>query len=112
MNNVFRIKDYGGIDINIKTDFDFFAMIHWHSTPPHLYTNKLEIAKWDQSYFRFSFIEEILMPYPYETDCQEYYNETELYSKEDCIVKYYQRKEFEKCGCNRKWIYYNPENMT
>jgi hypothetical protein len=27
-------------------------------------------------------------------------------------VRYFQREEFSKCGCNRKWIYYHFENLT
>ncbi len=52
------------------------------------------------------------MPFPYETNCYEYRKSNSYHSREDCIVKYYQMKEYEECGCNRKWIYYNLVNRT
>jgi hypothetical protein len=33
-------------------------------------------------------------------------------SKEDCIVKNFQKKESNSCGCNKKCLYFKNENKT
>jgi hypothetical protein len=49
------------------------------------------------------------MPFPHSTDCYDYRREAKLVngynSREDCVVKHLERKEFAKCGCNKRWAY-------
>jgi hypothetical protein len=76
----------------------------------------IRIDRNGQTSVGYSSMSEELLPYPYESNCFEYQKSLGrgifYSSREDCIVKHYQRKEFEKCGCNRKWIYYNKQNST
>jgi hypothetical protein len=101
--------------INIESDsgIEYFALTHQDISPPHLYSDRFELGKWDYVDIAISSIGEYSLPFPYETNCYVYGIEmnTSL-SKDDCIVNYYRRKEYESCGCNRKWLYYNSENMT
>jgi hypothetical protein len=95
---------------------DLMVLIHQNITPPHLNRNMMRIDRNFRTSVGYSSISEESLPYPYETNCFEYQKSLRkgifYSSREDCIVKHYQRKEFEKCGCNRKWIYYNKENST
>jgi hypothetical protein len=107
------IKELTFIDIVSYSGIKYFALIHQNISPPHLYTDKFEFGKWDEISIKYASIIESLLPFPYETNCYDYGIGTKTSrSKEDCIVNYYRRKEYEKCGCNRKWLYYNRENMT
>jgi hypothetical protein len=49
------------------------------------------------------------LPFPYSTDCYDYGKEENpvlnYKSKEDCIVKHLEKKEFNECGCNKRWFY-------
>jgi hypothetical protein len=95
------------ISINYDTIIDS-AFIHHNITPPHLYRNIKEVRNYDSVKVHYFSKKEHLLPYPYETNCFDYRkNSNDYISKED-----FQRKEFEKCGCNRKWLYYNSKNMT
>jgi hypothetical protein len=91
----------------------FYLLIHQNITPPHLNRNFLRIDKNSMTVVGFRSITEELLPYPYETNCFKYHKNLEkrifYQSKEDCIVNYLRRKELEKCGCNRKWIYYKDK---
>jgi hypothetical protein len=107
------IKKFSLIDIESDSGIEFFALTHQDINPPHLYSDRFEFGKWDEINIEISSIREYLLPFPYETNCYVYGIEmnTSL-SKDDCIVNYYRRKEYESCGCNKKWLYYNSENMT
>ncbi len=100
--------------INIRYDTIVDSVyIHHNITPPHLYTNIIEVGNYDLVRVHYLSTKEHLLGYPYETNCFDYRKYSNDYiSKEDCIVKYFQRKEFDKCGCNRKWLYYDYRNMT
>jgi hypothetical protein len=95
---------------------DLFLLIHQNITTPHLSRNVMRIDKNKWTVVGYTSITEELLPYPYETNCFDYRNSLEegntYRSKEDCIVNYLRRKEYEKCGCNRNWIYYNKKNLT
>jgi len=107
------LKRYYFTSIYFFKDIDFFTLIHQNVTPPHMYTDLLKIGKTGSSTIDYSTVKQQLLPFPYETNCFDYQIKSHFYkSREDCIVKYFQRKEFNKCGCNRKWLYYNSENMT
>jgi hypothetical protein len=111
------IKNSFGIrvstDIEWNTGKKFNLLLHHHIIPPHMHTNMIEVGVYEISIVEYFSIKEGLLPYPYETNCYDYQKYSDSYrSREDCIVKYYQRKEFDQFGCNRKWLYYNPENMT
>jgi hypothetical protein len=119
-SNLIDVKKYFntnfGTVLMTETDKNFVVLIHQNTTPPHLFQNIFRFSKGISRGIQFTSERERIMPFPYETNCFEnqldFKNQNSYRSREDCIVKYYQRKEFEKCGCNRKWIYYNPENMT
>jgi hypothetical protein len=73
----------------------------------------IEVGNYNLVQVHYSSIREHLLPYPYETNCFDYRKNPKYYhSKEDCIVKYFERKEFDKCGCNTKWLYYDYRNIT
>jgi hypothetical protein len=91
------------------------VLIHQNITPPHLNRNMMRIDRNSWTTVGYTSMSEQLLPYPYETNCFEYQKSLGkgifYSSREDCIVKHYQRKELEKCGCNRKWIYYNKKKL-
>jgi hypothetical protein len=65
-----------------------WAVIHHNITPPHLYTNMIEVGNYDMVNVDYSPIIEHLLPYPYETNCFDYSKNSKYYhSREDCIVK-------------------------
>ncbi len=99
---------------NIKYDTIIdSAFIHHSINPPHLSRDTIEIGNYDEVQVYYSSKKEHLLPYPYETNCFDYRkNSNDFISKEDCIVKYFQRKEFDKCGCNRNWLYYDYRNIA
>ncbi len=79
------------IKIEYNTNIDFLV-IHQNITPPHLYKNMLEIGKFGSAIVQYSFIR-VYLEYPYETNCYRYGKNFNNYiSKEDCIVKYLQKK--------------------
>jgi hypothetical protein len=89
------------------------AFIHHNITPPHLYTHMIEVGNYNLVKGFYLSRREHLLPYPYKTNCFDYRkNSNDYRSREDCIVKYFQRKEFHKCGCNTKWLYYDYRNIT
>jgi hypothetical protein len=93
------------IDDNIKV----FVQIHQKRTPPHFVRQKIEIS--NSSFHRIDYIRTVtkLLPFPYSTDCSHYRNKEKSVinyrSKEDCIVKHLEEKEFIECGCNKRWFY-------
>jgi hypothetical protein len=117
-SNLIDVKKYFETNFEIvlitESDINFVVLIHQNTTPPHLFSNVLRINKGSMREVELTSETERLMPFPYETNCFENQFDSKYHnsygSRDDCVVKYYQRKEFEKCGCNRKWIYYNPEN--
>ncbi len=104
--------EFWSISIKYDTIIDS-AFIHHNITPPHLYTNIIEVGNYDRVHVNYLSKKEHLLPYPYETNCSHYRkNSNDYISREDCIVKYFHRKEFDKCGCNKKWLYYDYRNIT
>jgi hypothetical protein len=73
----------------------------------------IEVGNYDFADVQYLSKKEHLLPYPYETNCFDYRkNSNDYISQEDCIVKHFQRKEFDECGCNTKWLYYDYRNNT
>jgi hypothetical protein len=90
------------VDNNLK----IFGLIHQSGTPPHFTRNKIEIINSSATRIDISSINNKLLPFPHSTDCYDYTREAKLVngynSREDCFVKHLERKEFAKCGCNKK----------
>jgi hypothetical protein len=86
-----------------------FALMHQNSTPPHFTNYKIEIPESSQTLIDYTSVTVKLLPFPYSTDCYDCKREEKSHirykSKEDCIVKHLERREFEKCGCNKRWSY-------
>lgn len=97
------------LNIEIRNGLKPVLLIHDSRAPPHLgrYEIKLQRRKYHQIVFEV--ITEILLPKPYETDCFDYsinIGRNDLpKSREDCIVRYMQSLEYNRCKCNRKWFY-------
>jgi hypothetical protein len=93
------------IDNNISA----FALIHQKKTPPHFARQKIEISKSTVTTIDYTRIVTKLLPFPYSTDCYDYGNNENpvlsYKSREDCIVKHLEKKEFNECGCNKRWFY-------
>ncbi len=57
----------------------------------------------------YSVIREVSLPFPYSTNCLNYeenINSLESYrSKQDCIVKYLEQKEYSECDCDKRWSF-------
>jgi hypothetical protein len=110
----------------IQYDFNFiidnnmsaFALIHQKKTPPHFARQKIEIPKSTSTVIDYTRIFTKLLPFPYSTDCYDYGNEENpllnYKSREDCIVKHLEKKEFNECGCNKRWFYgySNHQNLS
>jgi hypothetical protein len=101
-------------DINFKylENFlisNFNVIVHKTKTSPHLFSDFIKVKKGFQYGIEFKTYKEILLPFPYQTNCFDYEETYDIErsdeSQEDCIVKYMQQKELEVCGCNRKWFY-------
>jgi hypothetical protein len=96
---------YFFIDNNISA----FALIHQKKTPPHFAKPKIEISKSTVTSIDYTRVVTKLLPFPYSTDCYDYGNEENAVlnykSREDCIVKHLEKKEFNECGCNKRWFY-------
>jgi hypothetical protein len=95
--------------VMVENNFKIFALIHQSGTPPHFTGNKIEIINSSLNIIDYSSINTKLLPFPHSTDCYDYRREVKLVngynSREDCFVKHLERKEFAKCGCNKKWSY-------
>jgi hypothetical protein len=90
------IKKLYLIYIDSYSVIKLFALIHQDISPPYLYTNKFEFGKWGKIRIEYTSIIESLLPFPYETNCYDYGIGTKTSrSKDDCIVNYYRRKEYE-----------------
>jgi hypothetical protein len=107
-------------DINFKYLENFlisnFNVIVHKTKTSHLFSDFIKVKKGFQYGIEFKTYAEILLPFPYQTNC---FNYEEIYgiersdkSQEDCIVKYMQQKELEVCGCNRKWFYSQVESFN
>ncbi len=100
INDFFFFFDY-----NISA----FALIHQKKTPPHFARQKIEIPKSTNTIIDYTRIVTKLLPFPYSTDCYDYGNEENpvlnYKSREDCIVKHLEKKEFNECSCNKRWFY-------
>jgi hypothetical protein len=96
-------------NILVDNSLKIFALIHQSGTPPHLTGNKIEIINSSFNLIDISSINTNLLPFPHSTDCYDYRREAKLVngynSREDCVVKQLERKEFTKCGCNKRWSY-------
>jgi hypothetical protein len=102
------------VDNNLK----IFGLIHQSGTPPHFTRNKIEIINSSATRIDISSINNKLLPFPHSTDCYDYTREAKLVngynSREDCVVKHLERKEFAKCGCNKRWSYraFDEQNFS
>jgi hypothetical protein len=96
-------------DFYIDNNINVFSLIHQKKTPPHFARQKIEIPKSIITSIDYRRIFTKLLPFPYSTDCYDYENEENpllIYkSREDCIVKQLELKEFNECGCNKRWFY-------
>jgi hypothetical protein len=95
-----------------------YVLIHQNRTPPHFVGNKIEIFKSRINKIDYSMITTKLLPFPHSTDCHNYNEDKNSLisyrSKEDCFVRHLERKEFQECGCNRRWSYWGsgPGNQS
>jgi hypothetical protein len=105
-NKSMPINDF---NFYIDNNISLFALIHQMKTPPHFATQKIEIPKSTLTVIDYTRIVTKLLPFPYSTDCYHYENEENpvlnYKSREDCIVKHLEKKEFNECGCNKRWFY-------
>jgi hypothetical protein len=97
------------LQIMFDNRLKIFALIHQSGTPPHFTANKIGVTNSIASLIDISLIITKLPPFPHSTDCYDYRREAKLVngynSREDCFVKHLKRKEFAKCGCNKRWSY-------
>jgi hypothetical protein len=106
------------LEFVMPNQINAFALIHQNSTPPHFTKDKIEIPESSQNLIGYTSVVVKLLPFPYSTDCYDNKREEKSLirykSKEDCIVKHLERREFENCGCNKKWSYnsYNTTNFS
>ncbi len=104
--------------VMVGNNLKIFALIHQSGTPPHFTGNKIEITNSSINTIDYSSINTKLLPFPHSTDCNDYRREGKSMngynSKEDCVLKHLERKEFAKCGCNKKWSYrpYDKRNFS
>jgi hypothetical protein len=96
--------DEMSIQMKIYNDLNLFALIHPTRTPSHLFRDRITVKSKTYSFIVFSSIKEHLLPFPHETRCFNY-EQNSYKSKEDCIVKNMQRLEVNQCKCNRSWFY-------
>jgi hypothetical protein len=102
----------------IDNYINVFSLIHQKKTPPHFARQKIEIPKSTATAIDYTRVVTKLLPFPYSTDCYDYENEENLVlnykSREDCIVKHLEKKEFNECGCNKRWFYgySRPQNLS
>jgi hypothetical protein len=93
----------------VDNSLKIFGLIHQSGTPTHFTGNKIEIINSTFNLIDYSSIITKLLPFPHSTDCYDYRREAKLVngynSREDCVVKHLERKEFAKCGCNKRWSY-------
>jgi hypothetical protein len=93
----------------IDNNMSAFALIHQKKTPPHFARQKIKIPKSTATAIDNTRIVTKLLSFPYSTDCYDYENEENpvlnYKSREDCIVKHLEKKEFIECGCNKRWLY-------
>jgi len=88
--------------------------IHKTKTPPHLLRDSINLRKGFSYEINLDVSHEILLPFPYKTDCINYDSYSGIKnapkSQEDCITKYMMKKEFKQCKCHYKW-YYSSNNF-
>jgi hypothetical protein len=97
------------LNIMFDNKLKIFTLIHQSGTPPHFTANKIKVINSSVNRIDYSSMLTKLLPFPHSTDCYDYRREAKLVngynSREDCVVKHLERKEFEKCGCNKRWSY-------
>jgi hypothetical protein len=93
----------------VDNNLNVFGLLHQKRTPPHFLGQRIQISKSTIHLIDCIRTFTKLLPFPYSTDCYYYRNEEKSIlnykSKEDCIVKHLEKKEFFECGCNEKWFY-------
>jgi hypothetical protein len=91
-----------------------YALIHQSGTPPNFARNKIEIFDSSVNQIDFSSINTNLLPFPHSTDCYNYSRAgvDGFNSREDCFVKHLERREFEKCSCNKRWSYWEFDTQN
>jgi hypothetical protein len=105
-------------NVMFENSLKIFVLIHQSGTPPHFTRNKIEIVNSSFNIIDYSSIITKLLPFPHSTACYDYRREAKLVngynSREDCFVKHLERKEFAKCGCNKKWSYraFDEQNFS
>ncbi len=108
-SQIFDNKSYDQYLFIVDNNINVFSLIHQKKTPPHFARQKIEIPKSSSTAIDYKRIFTKLLPFPYSTDCYDYENEENpvlnYKSREDCIVKHLEKKEFIKCGCNKRWFY-------
>jgi hypothetical protein len=103
------IQKLNHLNFVIDNNISSFALINQKKTPPHFARQKIEIPKSTATKVDYKRVFTKLLPFPYSTDCYDYGNEENpvlnYKSGEDCIVKNLEKKEFDECGCNKRWFY-------
>ena len=87
---------------------NIYYYIHRANSPPHFLNQYFKLKLGDMNLIKTNILNHYLLPFPYQTDCRYYMisnYKNEPKSQNDCFMKYLQKKEFEKCKCNRKWFY-------
>jgi hypothetical protein len=113
----FSIHDSNRMLFNVKNNLNFSILIHSSPVPPHLLTNKFKLNKYGFHIFDFTAVREILLSFPYQTDCIDYENDFKqginpYKSQEDCIVDKFHKIELRKCHCNKNWLYFDVKNQS
>src|SRR5688500_5670352 len=95
--------------MEINTQYNQTLLVHERHTPPHLFTDMITFKfyrQYETIWALYSYFKEHLLPFPYKTNCVNYNTDNQYaQSRADCIVKYMNKLEYEKCGCNAKWYY-------
>jgi hypothetical protein len=93
----------------VDNKLNIFGLLHQKKTPPHFERQKIEILKSIYNEIDSERTITKLLTFPYSTDCYNYGNGENpvlnYKSREDCIVKQLEKKEFIQCGCNKRWFY-------
>jgi hypothetical protein len=71
-------KKFQEIYFILKNCIDY-VIIHQNNTPPHLFDDRIEVGKYIQNAFDYKTIEENLLPFPYETNCYDYWKNSKFY---------------------------------
>jgi hypothetical protein len=59
----------------VQKNLNFSVLIHSSSVPPNLLTNKVKVNKYGLNLIDFSAVREIILTFPYQTNCIDYEND-------------------------------------